>query len=89
MIEQARALVMAADQLSKAKARLASFQKNTDPFVRWTNPTGSPSGYDGMPMTPEIKGLVEAALTADIASAELAVTAKTQAMQGAAKGDSE
>lgn len=86
MIEQARSLVTAVDQLKRAKDRLANFQKNLDPFVRWSNPTGSPSGYDGMPMTPEIRRLVEESLTAGIASAELAVTAKTQALQDAAVG---
>ncbi len=86
MINEARALVMAADQLKKAKDRLKNFESHLDPFVRWTNPTGSPTGYDGMPMTPEIRRLVEEYLTAEVASAELAVAAKTQALQTAAKG---
>ena len=87
MIEQARSLVTAVDKLKRAKDRLSNFQQAREQFVRWTNPSGSGSGYDSVPMTPEIGEIVAASLTADIASAELAVTAATQALQDAAKGD--
>ena len=87
MIEQARSLVKAVDQLKRAKDRLTNFQQAREQFVRWTNPTNAGSGYDSVPMTPEIGEIVAAALAADIASAELAVAAATQAMHRAAKGD--
>lgn len=76
----------AVDKLKRAKDRLASFQQAREQFVRWTNPTASGSGYDSVPMTPEIGEIVAAGLMVEIASAELAVTAATQALQDTAKG---
>lgn len=85
MIEQARSFVKAADDLKRAENRLSNFQNGRERFVRWSNPTGSGSGYDSEPITPEIEEIITAVLSARIEAAKTDVADSAEALRDAAR----